>query len=114
MAQKLKLLRELKPDEKMAPQMKVIIEQLASIGIGKEVDRDEFIKLLEANEKMVTRQPVARILAYYMPHLKEAGLIEATKPEPAPKAEKAEKPAKTAAAPAEKPAKAAPAGPAAA
>lgn len=106
MAQKLKLVRELKADEKIAPQMKVIVEALGKIGIGKEVDRSEFITSLESNPAMVTRQPVARILAYYAPHLKEAGLVEFSKPEPAPKKEKAEKPAKTAAAPAEKPAKA--------
>ena len=106
MAQKLKLLRELKADEKLAPQAIVIVDQLKGIGVGKEVERDKLVEMLEKNEKMVTRQPVSRILAYYAPHLREAGIVEFSKPEPKPKAAATDKPTKTAAAPAEKPAKA--------
>jgi hypothetical protein len=105
MSQKLKLLRNLNEGEKMAPQLRAIVEALSEIGIGKEVDRKEFVKVLsDRPEKLVTRQPVERILAYYAPQLKEQGLVEFIRSEPAAKTEKAaaEKPAK-----AEKPVKAA-------
>lgn len=109
MAQKMKLLRDLKEGEKLAPQMRVIIEQLKGIGIGKEIERPKLIEMLEKNPAMVTRQPVDRIVAYYAPHLKDAGLVEFSKPEPKPAKEKpakdGDKPAAGAAA-AEKPAKA--------
>lgn len=101
MPAKIKLARELNENDKIAPQAKVLIDKLSSIGVGKEVDRDEFVKQIEAEGNLKTKQPVARILAYYTPLLSKEGLIEIIKIAK-PKAEKKEKPAKS---PAEAPAK---------
>jgi len=105
MGAQIKLLRELKSDEKLAPQCKIIYDELLKIGVGKAVDREEFVKILEKGP-MVTRQPHGRILAYYTKPLKDDGILEVVGSAKESKP-KAEKPAKEAAAKPEKPAKAA-------
>lgn len=91
---KLKLLRTLKDDEKIAPQARVFYDVLAGIGVGKEVDRKHLIETVEKSGKLETRQSVERVLGYYLMHFKKINLVEVIKPERAPKAEKKDKPAK--------------------
>lgn len=75
MSSKITLLREMKEGEKLAPQCKVIYEELKKVGVGKAIEREELIKRLEGNSDMKTRQPVGRILAYYTKPMKDEGLI---------------------------------------
>ncbi len=110
---KLKLLRETKEDEKLAPQAQVIYDVLKGIGVGKEVDKETVLKQIEAEGKLKTRQPVERIVAYYLMPFKKEGLVEvikpAAEPKPAKKADKKDDKSSPANA-APKPEKAAPAG----
>jgi hypothetical protein len=94
MGDKIKLLREITPDDKLAPQQRVFTDVLTKVGVGKEIDRDELLKRVAADGKLVTRQTPERILGYYIPKFVDAGIFELIKAPKAPKAEKAEKPAK--------------------
>lgn len=108
MSAKIKLNRTLEENEKIAPQAKVFDDELVAIGVGKEVDRAELVKRVEDGGNLTTRQPVDRVLGYYMQHFKKIGLAESIKA-PKPPKEKKEKPAKGEKSPAEaieKPAKA--------
>ncbi len=91
---KVKLLRALKEDEKLAPQQKVIYDHLLAFGVGKEIDRETLVKNVEDSKKIETRQTVERVVAYYIQDFKKKGMVETIKPEPAPKEEKKDKPAK--------------------
>lgn len=95
MSIKLKLLRNVKEGDKVPPQMKVIIDTLAAVGEGKEIDRDTVVQTLEKEGKLNTRQPVQRILGYYMNRLTGEGFVELIRA-PEPVKEKATKPEKTA------------------
>lgn len=90
---KLKLLREAKADEKFGPQQQAIYDQMKKYGVGKEIDRSKVLEDLEKAGTIKTRQPVDRILAYYLNPFKKMGIIDSIAPA------KVEKPAK------EKPAK---------
>lgn len=105
MGDKIKLLRAITADDKLAPQQRVFTDEMTKVGVGKEIERDELVKRVVAGGKLVTRQTPERILGYYIPKFQEAGILELIK---APKAAKpaAEKPAKSPAAAPEKPAKA--------
>lgn len=85
---KLKLIREVREDEKLAPQQKVIYARLLNVGVGKEVDREQFVKDLESSGELTTKQSVDRVVSYYMQAFAKDGIAEVIKPEPAPKAEK--------------------------
>lgn len=69
-------LRELKADEKGAKQLKDIVNFGVSLGVGKPIDRQEFLKQLEASGKLATRQTPERIFAYYQAQMVEAGLLK--------------------------------------
>lgn len=91
MGHRVKLLRTLREDEKLAPQAKVIYDKMNEYGIGKEIERQDLAAALESEGNLKTRQPVERIIAYYMGPFTKDGLMEAIKPEPTPKAEKPKK-----------------------
>jgi hypothetical protein len=102
MPSKVTLLRLLEADEKLAPQQKIIYDQLLAYGGGepeaalnKEIDREKLVKDIEASGKMQTRQTVDRILAYYLNHFKKIGMMSAstTVAQKAPKTD-GDKPAK--------------------
>lgn len=84
------LVRDIKEDEKMAPQMKGIVESIREAhGIDKELTVDEVVAAMEGN--ITTRQPLARIFGYYAPKLEELELIKVTRSEAAPKKAKKDK-----------------------
>lgn len=85
-----KLLRELTPEDKLAPQAKAIVDMLVETwGVDVEVERTALIEKLTP-EILHTRQEPARILSFYQPRLKELGLVEVIKHE----SPKEDKPAK--------------------
>lgn len=105
---KLILKRLPKDDEKFGPQQQAIIDQMKAYGVGKEIDRSKVLEDLEKAGTIKTRQPVDRILAYYLNPFKKMGLVDSIAPpkaEPKPKAEKPAKEAKSPAAAEAKPAK---------
>lgn len=95
---KIKLLREIKTEgddaDKLAPQQKVIYDVLAGYGVGKEIDRDEVVKQVEAGGKLTTKQDPARVVSYYMQAFAKAGIAEMIKAPPAEKPAKEPKAAK--------------------
>ena len=106
MGDKIELLRAIAADDKLAPQQRVFTDILTTVGVGKEIEREELIKRVVAGGKLVTRQTPERILGYYIPKFVEAGILKLIK---APKAAKpaADKPAKSPAEAPKKPEKAA-------
>lgn len=97
---KLKLLREAKDDEKFGPQQQAIYDQMKKYGVGKEIDRSKVLEDLEKAGTIKTRQPVDRILAYYLNPFKKMGIIDSIAPPKAEKPAKEPKPAKEAKSPA--------------
>lgn len=91
---KLVLKRETKEDEKFGPQQQAIYDQMKTYGIGKEVDRAVVLAALEKSGKIKTRQPVDRILAYYLNPFKKMGIIDSIAPPKTEKPAKEAKPAK--------------------
>ena len=87
--------RELTEEDKVAPQMRGIVESVIEAhGVGVAVTTEQVTAAMEGN--ITTRQPLDRIFAYYIPKLEEAGLITVeravvVKKEKAPKAPKAAK-----------------------
>lgn len=76
-----KALRELKEDEKLAPQARTIMITLIKMaGLNKLVDKEKLEAQLKEDDSLHTRQPEARVIGYYQPKLVEAGLIEVVKP----------------------------------
>lgn len=74
---KMRVLREFEEGEKLSPQARVIVETIKSaVGLNEDVDRDDLVAKLVESGKLNTRQEPARVVAYYVPKLKEAGLIE--------------------------------------
>lgn len=71
------LLRGLNEGEKISPQAKVMVDTLAESGANETaVDREDLVAKLTEAGTLNTRQDPARVVAYYIPRLKEAGLIE--------------------------------------
>ena len=91
---KLVLKREAKEDEKFGPQQQAIYDQMKKYGLNKEVDRATVLADLEKSGAIKTRQPVDRILAYYLNPFKKMGIIESISPPKAEKPAKEPKPAK--------------------
>jgi len=85
--------RELTAEDKVAPQMRGIVESVIEAhGVGVAVTTEQVVAAMEGN--ITTRQPLERIFGYYVPKLEEAGLITVersivVKKEKAPKAKKA-------------------------
>lgn len=78
--QTLKVLRELQEDEKVAPQAKVILNTIVTaVGVGETIDMDDLVNKLTDSGELNTRQEPKRVVAYYLPKLKEAGLVEVEK-----------------------------------
>lgn len=94
MSVRLKLLREATENDTIAPQAKVFYNALLAHGIGKEINRAEFVAQIDNEGNLVSRQPTDRVLSYYLQHFKKINLVEVIRPAPVPKAPKAEKPAK--------------------
>lgn len=94
---KLVLKRLPKDDEKFGPQQQAIVDQMKKYGVGKEVDRSQVLADLEKAGTIKTRQPVDRILAYYLNPFKKMGIIDSIAPPKAEKPAKEAKPAKDAA-----------------
>ncbi len=97
---KLVFKREATADEKFGPQQQVIYDAMKKYGVGKEVDRSKVLDDLEKGGLIKTRQPVDRILAYYLNPFKKMGIIDSIAPAKVEKPAKEAKPAKTAASPA--------------
>jgi len=76
--------RELTAEDKMAPQMRGIIESaIEAHGVGVAVDTADVVTSMEGN--ITSRQPLERILGYYLPKLEEVdGLVTVERAEPAP------------------------------
>lgn len=95
--------RELKDDDKLPPQAKIIVETIiAKVGVGNPIERPVLIEELKSQGKLETRQDMARIVSFYQPKLeglelltidkvKEAGDDEAEGKEPKAKSAKAPK-----------------------
>lgn len=64
-----------KAPEKGAPQMKAIVTILEAAGTAG-LTRAELVKKMEG--VVTTRQPLGRILSYYVPEMKEHGYISMT------------------------------------
>ena len=58
---------------KLAPQAKVIVDTLSEFKDG--TDRKTLLKTLAEEGKLITRQPVERIVAFYKKRLVESGAI---------------------------------------
>lgn len=70
--------------EKVAPQLKVILDAVRSAPNG-EIDRDELQTRLEKDNSLKTKQSVARVVGYYLPRVKKDGLMSVVDhPEPKP------------------------------
>ena len=89
----IKLLRDVKDDDKLGPQEKACMNAVAKStgGAGKQALRTDVIEALTKGGELVTRQDPARILSFYQPKFKEKGLIDIVKvadekPEPKAKA----------------------------
>lgn len=73
----IKVLRALNEGEKTSPQAKVMLDTLTESGATETaVDREDLVTKLTESGALNTRQDPARVVAYYIPRLKEAGLIE--------------------------------------
>lgn len=66
-----KPLKAIATDTKMAPQAKVIVNIIGTYPGG--ITRDDLVKALEG--KIVTRQPIGRIVTYYQKTLADEGFI---------------------------------------
>lgn len=95
MSTKIKLLRTAEEGEKLAPQAKIFYDHMIAVGVGKELLRSDLVAKVEAEGKLETRQPIDRVLGYYLQHFKKIGLAEVIRAPKAPAAPKAEKPAKS-------------------
>lgn len=74
------LLRDLKEDDKVAPQAKVFLQVLKDkVGLKVAIERQDLIKAVEASGKMTTRQDVGRVISFYQPRLQEDGIIKIEK-----------------------------------
>jgi len=62
---------DLKPENKLPPQARIIVEQIASVKDG--FERGQLIARLKP--LITTKQPVERILGYYQKRLIEEGYI---------------------------------------
>jgi len=110
MSNKFKMTKAIPADFKAAPQMLLILQTLAGIGINKEVTTEELTKAVVDSGKLVTRQPPERIVGYYTKPISELDFVEVEKVAAAPKP-KADKAAKAGDAPqVAKPGKPTPAG----
>lgn len=73
----LKVLRGLNEGEKVSPQARVMLDTLNESGATETaVDREDLVAKLTESGALNTRQDPARVVAYYLPRLKEAGLVE--------------------------------------
>lgn len=97
---KLILKRLPKDDEKFGPQQQAILDQMKVYGVGKEIDRSTVLADLEKAGTIKTRQPVDRILAYYLNPFKKMGIVDSIAPPKTEKPAKEPKPAKEAKSPA--------------
>jgi hypothetical protein len=97
----IKLLRDVKEDDKLGPQQKACMNAVtkATGGAGKQALRTDVIEALTKGGELVTRQDPARILSFYQPQFKEKGLIDIVKVADEKPAPAAKAPGKTAAAP---------------
>ena len=98
----IKLVREVKDEDKLGPQQKACMSAISkAVGgkVGEQALRTDVIKALTEGNELQTRQDPARILSFYQPQFKEKGLIDIVKVAE-PKAEKPKAEPKTAAAPA--------------
>lgn len=62
--------------QKFAPQCRIILDTIKEAGT---INRKELCKVLAANEKFTTKQPVERIVSYYQKDLTNAGLVSLEK-----------------------------------
>lgn len=62
-----------KPDLKLAPQAKLIVEEVKKAG---KITRMDLCKALGANPGFKTRQPIERIVTYYQKDLEKAGVLK--------------------------------------
>lgn len=89
----LKVLRALNEGEKVSPQAKVMLDALNESGATETaVDREDLVAKLTESGALNTRQDPGRVVAYYLPRLKEAGIIEVEVIKPEAPAEGEEKP----------------------
>ena len=71
-----KYVRDPEPDAKFPPQMRIILEHIKD---SQQISRSDLSKALEADEKFVTRQPVARIVTFYQNRMVENGIVSIEK-----------------------------------
>lgn len=91
--QNLTLTRELTAEDKLAPQSRVILSTIQeAAGVGTAIDRDDVVAKLTESGALNTRQDPGRVVAYYLPRLKEAGLLDVEDVAPEPAAEGEPKP----------------------
>ena len=62
-----------KEDIKLAPQAKLIVEEVKKAG---KITRVDLCKALGANPNFKTRQPIERIVTYYQKDLEKAGVLK--------------------------------------
>lgn len=94
--QNLTLTRELTAEDKLAPQSRVILSTiLEAAGVGTAIDRDDVVAKLTESGALNTRQDPSRVVAYYMPRLKEAGLLDIEDVASEPSADGEAKPKRT-------------------
>lgn len=72
----LTILRDLKDEDKLPPQAKIIVETITGkVGVNKPIERQTLIDQLKADGKLETRQDMARIVSFYQPKLEQLGLL---------------------------------------
>lgn len=88
--------------DKISPQAKAIMDVVVAAP-GSKIDRDELNKALDASGALKSKQATARVVGYYIPKLKELGVltVEDHPEQPKPKPEKKAPTPATPAAPAE-------------
>lgn len=80
--------------DKISPQAKKIMEVVVAAP-GSKIDRDELNKALDASGALNSKQATTRVVGYYVPKLKELGVltVEDHPEPPKPKKEKTPTPA---------------------
>lgn len=67
--------REFGSEDKLPPQAKGIVESaIAAHGLGTALTSDQIVEAMEGN--IETKQPLSRILGFYVPRLEKEGFIE--------------------------------------
>lgn len=64
---------ELPEGKKIPPQLAIILGHIKAAG---KCTLDDLVEACDKDEKFQTRQPIARVITFYVPHMKELNVVE--------------------------------------